>query len=52
MHYAVASHRHGKIAAEGDGRIVTFNYAKGRKASLPATVRERIETLEGDHLRA
>ncbi len=48
MQYAVASHRHGRIAAEGDGRIVTFDYKAGSKALLPDSIREKIETLEGD----
>ena len=50
MQYAVASRRHGKIAAEGDGRIVTIDYAGGGKAPVPAIVRERIQALEGDRL--
>jgi acyl-CoA thioester hydrolase len=52
MQYVVASHRHGKIAAEGDGRIVTIDYAGGGKVPLPDVVRERIQALEGDRLRA
>jgi acyl-CoA thioester hydrolase len=52
MQYAVASRRHGRIAAEGDGRIVTVNYAKGGKVFLPEAVRDRIQTLEGDRLAA
>jgi acyl-CoA thioester hydrolase len=50
MQYAVASRRHGKIAAEGDGRIVTLNYATGRKAPLPEPVHTRIQALEGERL--
>jgi acyl-CoA thioester hydrolase len=52
MQYAVASHRHRKIAAEGDGRIVTIDYAGGGKVTLPDIVRERIQALEGDRLGA
>lgn len=52
MQYAVASHRHGKIAAEGDGRIVTIDYAAGGKVPVPANVRERIQSLEGNRLTA
>jgi acyl-CoA thioester hydrolase len=52
MQYAVASHQHGKLAAEGDGRIVTIDYAGGGKVSLPDVIRERIEALEGDRLGA
>ena len=50
MQYAVASRRHGKIAAEGDGRIVTLTYATGSKAPLPEPVRTRIQALEGERL--
>jgi acyl-CoA thioester hydrolase len=52
MQYAVASQRHGKIAAEGDGRIVTIDYAGGGKAPLPDIVRDRIQALEGERLSA
>ena len=50
MRYAVVSRRHGKLAAEGDGRIVTIDYARGGKVSLPEAVRERILALEGGRL--
>jgi acyl-CoA thioester hydrolase len=50
MRYAVASRRHGKIAAEGDGRIVTVDYAGGGKAPLPGEIRDRIQALEGGRL--
>ncbi len=46
MEYLVASHRHGKLAAEGTGRIVSFNYRENTKAPIPAVVRARIEELE------
>lgn len=52
MQYVVASQRHEKIAAEGDGRIVTIDYAGGGKAPLPDMVRDRIQALEGDRLSA
>lgn len=52
MQYTVASRRHGKIAAEGEGRIVTLNYAAGGKAPLPGVVRDRIQALEGRRLAA
>ena len=50
MQYAVASRRHGQLAAEGDGRIVTIDYARGGKVHLPKAVRERILALEGGRL--
>lgn len=50
MRYAVVSRRHGKLAADGDGRIVTIDYARGGKVPLPEAVRDRILALEGDRL--
>jgi acyl-CoA thioester hydrolase len=52
MQYAVASRRHGKLAAEGEGRIVTIDYAGGGKADVPEVVRERILALDGERLGA
>lgn len=45
--YVLVSHRHGRVAATGDGIIVTFDYSTNRKAPIPDRVRERIEALEG-----
>lgn len=47
MEFAVASHRHQKIAAEGQGMIVCFDYRAQRKALLPELVKERLAGLEG-----
>ena len=46
MTYYVVSHQHQKIAAEGSGLIVTFDYKANKKALLPVEVRQRIEELE------
>jgi acyl-CoA thioester hydrolase len=46
MEYYVASHKHEKIAAEGTGLIVCFNYNENKKTSIPGEVRRRIESLE------
>jgi acyl-CoA thioester hydrolase len=46
MRYVVVSRRHGKIAAEGDGLIVSFDYRENKKAPLPDEARRRIEALE------
>ena len=46
MEYWMVSHRHQKIAAEGDGVIVSFNYRENKKAPLPEEVKRRIEELE------
>lgn len=47
MRYRVVSERHGRIAAEGEGRVISFDYARGVKAPLPAEIRAAIERLEG-----
>ena len=47
MEYVVVSHRLEKVAAVGEGLIVSFNYRENEKAPLPAEVRERIQALEG-----
>jgi acyl-CoA thioester hydrolase len=50
MHYRVVSHRHGKVAADGDARIVSYDYKAGIKAPLPAVTVELIRALEGPAL--
>jgi acyl-CoA thioester hydrolase len=45
MHYAALSHRHGRIAAEGSGRIVSYDYEKQCKAPIPPKLRARLEQL-------
>jgi acyl-CoA thioester hydrolase len=46
MDYHVVSQKHQKVAAEGTGLIVCFNYREKRKADLPNELRERIAKLE------
>jgi acyl-CoA thioester hydrolase len=46
MFYAVYSHRLQKIAAEGEGTVVCFNYRENRKASLPELLKQKIADLE------
>ena len=46
MLYAIASQTTGKIAAEGSGTIVCFDYKNNRKAPLPDEVRDRIERIQ------
>jgi acyl-CoA thioester hydrolase len=46
MFYAVYSHRLQKIAAEGEGTIVCFDYHENRKAPLPDELRKKIAELE------
>lgn len=56
MKYLVVSHRHQKIAAEGEGLVVAYNYREQRKAALPEEIKTRIRTLEngaeGDELKS
>ena len=51
MEYRLVSEREGHVAAEGGGVLVAFDYAAGRKTSLPVAVREEIEALEQNRLR-
>lgn len=42
MGYAVFSHLLDRVAAEGTGRIVVYDYAAGKKAPLADTLRDRL----------
>ena len=44
--YPVVSAKHQKVAAEGDGVIVTFNYREGKKVTVPEVVKQRILDIE------
>jgi acyl-CoA thioester hydrolase len=46
MKYSVASHRLSKIAAEGEGVLVTYDYRNNRKVPVPAEVKRSILDLE------
>jgi len=46
MEYGIYSEAHDDIAAQGEGVIVSYDYAAQRKASLPDAVRQRIEEME------
>lgn len=46
MNYAVISHKHKKLAASGEGMIVTFDYRSNIKAHIPDVVRKDIADLE------
>jgi len=46
MKYAVISHRHEKIAALGEGVLVTFDYQNNKKALIPDDIKKRIIVLE------
>ncbi|MBI2901980.1 MAG: acyl-CoA thioesterase [Candidatus Methylomirabilis oxyfera] len=47
MQHRIVSEKLQKIAAEGEGLIVSYNYRDGRKAPIPDEVRKEIEKLEG-----
>ena len=46
MEYYVVSHKHQRVAAEGTGLIVCFNYTENKKTPVPAEIKQRIEALE------
>ena len=46
MKYAVVSRKHAKVAAEGEGIIVSYDYRELRKAPLPEEIKTRIRILE------
>jgi acyl-CoA thioester hydrolase len=46
MKYVVFSHNHAKLAAEGEGLIVSYDYRALKKAPLPDEIKERIKILE------
>lgn len=45
MGHGVYSLQHDRIAAEGSGRIVSYDYRAGAKAPLPEVIREQLERL-------
>ena len=47
MEYAVYSARQDRLAARGEGLVVSYDYASARKAPVPAAWREHIASLEG-----
>jgi acyl-CoA thioester hydrolase len=48
MKYLIVSHKHQKIAAEGDGLIVMYDYRERRKTAIPDVIRRRILEIEKD----
>lgn len=48
MKYLVISHGHQRIAAEGEGVIVSYNYREKQKTPLPPEIKARIESLESN----
>jgi acyl-CoA thioester hydrolase len=47
MQHLVVSQRHARVAAEGEGVVVSYDYGASRKAPLPDDVRRQITALEG-----
>ncbi len=47
MRYAAASLAHARLAAEGEGLVVCFDYRRERKAPIPQELARRIVELEG-----
>jgi acyl-CoA thioester hydrolase len=48
MEYKLISHEHRKVAAEGEGLIVSYDYREKRKAPLPEELKRRIQSLENN----
>lgn len=46
MKYAIISRKHNKLAATGEGVLVTFDYQNNKKAFIPDEIRTRIIDLE------
>lgn len=46
MQYRIWSPKLARIAAEGEGVLVTYDYRAGRKVEVPAELRRRITELE------
>lgn len=46
MPYRIHSVRHDRLAAEGDGVTVWYDYAAGKSAPLPEELRQRLEGLQ------
>ena len=46
LEHRVVSEKLGAIAAEGQGTIVMYHYAEGKKVPIPEALQRRIEALE------
>jgi acyl-CoA thioester hydrolase len=46
MEYRLASQRLQKVAAEGKGTLVAYNYREKRKTELPELIRKNIQAVE------
>jgi acyl-CoA thioester hydrolase len=48
MEYKLVSHEHRRVAAEGEGLIVSYDYREKCKAPLPEELKRRIQSLENN----
>ena len=48
MEHLVISERQNAVVTEGQGTIVSYNYAQGRKVPLTDELRRRITALEAE----
>jgi acyl-CoA thioester hydrolase len=46
MEYRVVSHTHQKIAAEGEGLVVYYDYRQKKKTDIPLEIKKLVEDLE------
>lgn len=46
MEYRVVSHSMNRIAAEGDGLIVAYDYAAKKRATIPEELKQKINEIE------
>jgi acyl-CoA thioester hydrolase len=46
LEHKIVSHALGEVATEGQGTIVTFHYAEGKKVPVPEVLQQRIMALE------
>ena len=46
MNHLVVSEKHQKVAAEGDGVIVAFNYREGKKVTVPEVMKQKIIDIQ------
>lgn len=47
IHHRIVSERHHRIAAEGDGIVVMFDYHRNEKTPVPGFLKDAIARLEG-----
>ncbi len=50
MIYHVISHKHKKLAAEGEGVLVSFDYKENKKINIPEELKQKIISIEKNNL--